>query len=104
MSYRLSFTGPASPDIHHLLTALEHRLNGQVSMSLANEDPPASVTEVSIKKCTNGQLQPCPDNDPRGPWLLVGQGTGLLITIVALSFAAGFGVAMMLVFTRLKRQ
>ena len=104
MSYRLTFTGPASPDIHHLLAVMEHGLNGQAAGTMAVEDPPASATEVMIQKCENGQKPPCPTSNPHGPWLLVAQGSGFLIAIVALSFAAGFGVAMMLVFSKLKRQ
>ena len=102
MSYRVSFTGPATPDIDQLLTAIAHRLNGHVSAAMAAEDPPSSATQIMIKRCTNGQLPPCPDSNPHGPWLLVADGPALLLGALALAFAAGFGVAMMLVLRKLK--
>lgn len=102
MSYRLGFTGPASTDINHLLTAMEHRLNGHVAAVMAAEDPPATATELVIKKCANGQLPSCPDTNPHGPWLLVAHGPGLHVGLLLLAFAAGFGVVMMLVLRKLK--
>jgi hypothetical protein len=102
MTYRVSFTGPASPDINQLLTAIAHRLNGHVSTAMAAEDPPASATQMMIKKCPNGQLPPCTDSDPHGPWLFVAHGPELVLGALALAFFAGFGVAMMLVLNKLK--
>jgi len=102
MSYRVGFDGAATPVINHLLTAIEHRLNGHVSAEIATEDPPSSATQVSIPTCANGQLPPCPYNDPHGPWFIVAHGPALFFGAIALAFAAGFGVAMMLVQRKLK--
>jgi hypothetical protein len=102
MNYRLSFTGGASPEINHLLTAIEHRLNGHVAMTMAVEDPPSSATEITIQKCGAPPLPPCTNSEPHGPWYIVAHGPALFYGTIALSFAAGFGVAMMLVGRKLK--
>jgi len=102
MSYRLSFTGGASAEIDHLLTAIEHRLNGHVAMSIAAEDLPAAATEMTVTKCTNGLPPPCPGNEPHGPWVVVAQGPALFVGAIVLAFAAGFGVATMLVVRKLQ--
>jgi hypothetical protein len=101
MSYRLSFTGVASPEITHLLHAVEHRLNGRASVSLAGEDPVPSGTEITIKICPDGSKPPCADSGPHEPWIIV-HGAGLLIGVAAIAFAAGIGLAMIVMVSKLK--